>query len=635
MAAAGFNVVRLGEGAWSYWEPREGTYQFDLFDRVIDLCRKHKLKVIMGTPTYAGPAWVANNYPEVLRWNFDRQPMAHGSRRNYNYTSPKYLELSDRLVTALAEHYKGDDQIVAWQLDNEFNCHMSTSYAPSDTLAFQAWCKSKYRTLDKLNDAWGTRFWSQTYDAWEQIDLPHPTAAMQNPHVLLDEVRFISDAVVAFAKRQADILRAHDGRWKITHNGLFENLDGPKLTEQLDFFSHDQYPHFWKEGEWWSHAFPLQQARSLSFPYAVLEQQSGPGGQMSYLLRTPRPGQMRLYAWQAVAHGANAILYFRWRTVPYGSEQHWHGLLDQDDRDNRRLSEAIKAGKEFLSLPKEFLAAAPVKAVALLRDFDTETNERRINTYAKAGDWEPARWTHELARRHLPVDQVWSDGDWAGYPLLIAPHAQVVTKAMAKRMTDYVTAGGTLVLGARSGLYDERLHVVEMPLPGLLRKLAGVEVEDWTTLPNDQTRDARLAGGATLPFNAFVERLRPLAAQPIAWWTGGDALLGEAPAVTVNRVGKGRVYYVGGYATNAAIAALVAHLMSELPLVPLADADAAVEMIARANGPRRYLALLNHAPGGHRVHGLANAKLIAGDGDLSKTGELRLPGYGVAVVEVR
>ncbi|HEV7302273.1 MAG TPA: beta-galactosidase [Tepidisphaeraceae bacterium] len=633
IAAAGFNVVRLGEGAWSYWEPQEGRYQFEMFDRVIDLCRKHKVKVIMGTPTYAGPAWVAKNYPEVLRWNFNRQPMAHGSRRNYNYTSQKYLDLSDRLVTALAEHYEGDDQILAWQLDNEFNCHMDVSYAPSDTLAFRAWCKGKYKTLEKLNDAWGTRFWSQTYDAWDQIDLPHPTATYQNPHAQLDEVRFISDTVVAFAKRQADILRAHDRKWKITHNGLFKNIDGPKLAAELDFFSHDQYPHFNNDGDWWSYAFPLQQARSLSFPYAVLEQQSGPGGQMHYLLRTPRPGQMRLYAWQSVVHGANGVLYFRWRTCPYGSEQHWHGILDQDDRDNRRLSEAVQAGKEFLALPKEFLAAKPVKAIAVLRDFDNETNEGRINTYVKEGAWESARWLHEAGRRHLSVDQVWPATDWAGYRLLVAPHMKIVTKAIAKKMTDYVTAGGTLVLGAQSGLHDDRLHIVEMPLPGLLRKLAGVEVEDWTTLSDNETRDARLASGATLPFNAFVERLRPLAATPLAWWTGSDALLGESPAVTVNRVGKGRVYYVGGYATPAAVAALLTHLTAELSLEPMAQASQSVEMIARSNGKRRYLALLNHAAGGQRVHGLLGAKIISGNGTLAKTGELRLPGYGVALVE--
>jgi beta-galactosidase len=201
IAAAGFDYVRLGEGAWGYFEPEEGAYEFDLFDRAIDLCRKHKLKVIFGTPTYCAPAWVANRYPEVLRWNFDRTPMAHGSRRNFNYTSAKYIDLSDRICTALAAHYQGEGQIMGWQLDNEFNCHMDVSYAPSDSEAFRLWLKSKYKTLAALNKAWGCAFWSQQYSDWQQIDLPHPTPAYLNPHQLLDETRFISHCVVQFARR--------------------------------------------------------------------------------------------------------------------------------------------------------------------------------------------------------------------------------------------------------------------------------------------------------------------------------------------------------------------------------------------------------------------------------------------------
>ena len=240
----GFDLVRMGEGAWSYFEPEDGNFRFDLFDRAIDLCRRYDIKVILGTPTYCGPAWIATNYPEVLRWNFQRIPMKHGSRRNFNYTSPKYLELSDRICTALAEHYAGEKQIIGWQLDNEFNCHMDVSYAPSDTIAFRQWLREKYRTLDKLNHAWGTAFWSQTYGDWDQIDLPHPTSAPPNPSQLLDESRFISDRVCRFAQRQAKILRRHNTRWLITHNALFNNVNGPELMKQLDFFSHDQYPLF-------------------------------------------------------------------------------------------------------------------------------------------------------------------------------------------------------------------------------------------------------------------------------------------------------------------------------------------------------------------------------------------------------
>ena len=179
---AGFDVVRIGEGAWSYFEPSEGKYQFDLFDRAIELCRKNDLQ---GHLRHADLLWarlgIAINILKSCAGTSSRLPMKHGTRRNFNYTSPKYLELSDKICTVLAKHYAGEKQIIAWQLDNEFNCHMDVSYAPSDTIAFRDWLKKKYRTLERLNSAWGTRFWSQTYGDWDEIDLPHPNRHVSEP----------------------------------------------------------------------------------------------------------------------------------------------------------------------------------------------------------------------------------------------------------------------------------------------------------------------------------------------------------------------------------------------------------------------------------------------------------------------
>jgi beta-galactosidase len=307
-------------------------------------------------------------------------------------------------------------------------------------------------------------FWSQTYDDWEQIDLPHPTPNPMNPSQLLDETRFISDCVMRFAERQAGILRKHNKRWLITHNGLFNNINGPDLVKILDFFSHDQYPLF--ASNWQQVAAALQQARSLSFPFAILEQQSGPGGQMSYLQRSPRPGEMRLWAWQSVLHGAKAVVYFRWRTAPYGAEQHWHGLIDQDNRDNRRLAEATQLGEELRKLPDGFFDVPVVKQVAVVRDYDNEANTRRINTYDKHGQWEGHRWLAALARSHIQADIVWGPDSLDGYRVVIAPHMKIVDPELIARWTRFVEHGGTLILGAQSGLKDRNCHIVEMPLPG-------------------------------------------------------------------------------------------------------------------------------------------------------------------------
>lgn len=207
MKELGMNVVRMGETAWNIWEPEEGRYSFKMFDKAIKLCEKNGLKVILGTPTYAPPAWLTSKYPGVLRSDFYGNVMQHGSRRHYNYTSKVYLELCRKIVTALAVHYKDNKTVIGWQIDNELNCHMDVSFAESDHLEFREWCRRNYSTLEELNKAWGTVFWAQTYTDWGQVFLPRPTVTYQNPGQLLDFYRFTSDVTIEFAKKQYEILK--------------------------------------------------------------------------------------------------------------------------------------------------------------------------------------------------------------------------------------------------------------------------------------------------------------------------------------------------------------------------------------------------------------------------------------------
>jgi len=638
IARAGFSFVRIGEGAWGYFEPEEGQFQFELFDKVIAQCKRHDIKVIFGTPTYCAPAWVSEKYPETLRWNFSRIPMGHGSRRNFNYTSPKYLELSDKICTALAEHYKKKKQIIGWQLDNEFNCHMDVSYAPSDEAAFRVWLKNKYGKIEKLNEAWGTLFWSQQYGSFDEVHLPQPTATYLNPHALLDESRFISDCVVAFAARQAAILRKANPRWLITHNGVFSNVNGPDLVEKgkLNFFSHDQYPAFVPE---WGYASSwLIRARSLSFPYAILEQQAGPGGQMIYLHATPRPGQIRLWAWQSIAHGAKMLSYFRWRTCAYGSEQHWHGLIDADDVEGRRLAEARQMGVELAKLPKAVFDAPVVRKAVVLRDYDNEVNEKRINTYVGEAKEEHERWAMELARRQIPVDYVWRDGNklnLSGYSLIVAPHLKMIDKQTVESLLQAVQRGATLVIGAQSGTKNEHLHIVSQQAPGIWRKHIGVEVEDWSSLPRGEVRNAKMADGRTVPLIAFAEKLKTTArgTTVLASHDAGDPLFAGGAAITRTPCGKGAIVYVGGYLGGEGVEALADEVLDAVGLTGLVDATANVEAIARDAGKKKYLFLMNHGAKAEEVRGLPEKSrdLIAGAVLPART--ITLPPYGVAVLE--
>ena len=351
MLDSGITVIRVGEFAWSKFELHEGEFTFDFFDRFLDLCAEMGMKVIFGTPTATPPAWLTEKYPEVLNCSMDGVLYRHGGRRHYNYNSPVYQQLCARIVEQLARHYGHHPAIVGWQIDNEINCETCDFYSEADSAAFRKFLREKYGTLDALNDAWGTVFWNQTYTDWAQVYVPRPTATPGvNPHLLLDYSRFVSESAIRFCRIQADILRQHvaPGVYITTH-GLFANLDNHRLQDEcLDVMTYDSYPSFAFELDhpWnpdamndrgWSRM--LAEVRSVCPHFGIMEQQSGANGWYNRMEGpAPRPGQLTLWAMQSVAHGADFVSFFRWRTCTVGTEIYWHGILNYDNRDNRRLA---------------------------------------------------------------------------------------------------------------------------------------------------------------------------------------------------------------------------------------------------------------------------------------------------------
>ncbi|MFC5532037.1 beta-galactosidase [Cohnella yongneupensis] len=608
----GMNVVRMGEGAWNVWEPEEGRYSFELFDQAIALCVKHDLKVILGTPTYTPPAWLTEKYPEVLRVNFEGDAMTHGSRRHYNYTSPVYVDLCRKIVTQMAEHYKDHPSVIGWQIDNEFNCHMDVSFAESDHVAFREWCQLKYGSLDELNRAWGTAFWAQTYTDWGQVYLPRPTATYHNPSLLLDFYRFTSDTVVDFARVQYDILKAAAPHQFITHNGLFSNLDNEKLTrEALDFMSYDSYPafalkrkdrpkHFRDRGM----GLSLGRVRGHSEKFLILEQQAGPGGQVGgvlsgpedYLLMTPKPGQMRLWAWQSIANGADGVLFFRWRTVPYGSETLWHGLNHYGNQPNWRLDEAKRLGEEIATV-KELLLNSRVKATAAqLYDYDNESHWK-IERFTAWEGWSSVESIYQaLNERHVTVDQLSyqhlseTDELVRKYAVMFYSNAQLLNEEDVRLLRAYVEQGGTLVFGPRSGYKDRDNQAYMQAFPGVIKELAGVEITDFTMVDSDEPSMMSFTGEETeWPAPAFNEIVEPRQgnAEVLARYTK-DYYAGK-PAIVRVPVGQGAVVYCGAYFTPDNTSALLDRLGIVDPIAAWAEVPLEVEVVAReADGKELY-----------------------------------------------
>ena len=259
MLQNGIHTVRIGEFGWSVMEKEEGHFDFSFFDQFLDLCASTGMQVIFGTPSATPPAWLTCKYPETLNANADGVIYRHGGRRHYNYNSPVYREKVALLVGRMAEHWGRHPAIVGWQIDNELNCETNDFLSEADGEAFRVFLREKYETLDALNAAWGTVFWSQTYTAWEQIDVPHTNAiAAYNPSMLLDYERFVSHSALSFCALQTEILRKLiDPRMFITTNGMFARMDNHRMANEiLDGYMYDSYPNFaygidqtWKEDD--------------------------------------------------------------------------------------------------------------------------------------------------------------------------------------------------------------------------------------------------------------------------------------------------------------------------------------------------------------------------------------------------
>ncbi|UQZ36605.1 beta-galactosidase [Paenibacillus sp. PK3_47] len=652
MVETGFTIVRMGEFAWSIFEPEEGNYQFGLFDRAIDLAHSHGLKVILGTPTATPPAWLTERYPEVLNVTHDGVTLHHGMRRHYNYSSLKYRELCAQIVTRLAEHYADYPGVAGWQIDNELNCEINEFYSESDHNAFRGWLQHKYGTLEKLNEAWGAVFWNQTYTSWSQVFLPRPTPVPRqpNPHQALDEKRFISDNTISFAALQADILRTKAPKQWVTTNGLFGHLDNHEMNDQLlDFFSYDSYPQFSTissnpseqnplEDRSWS--LSLSTVRSISPNFCIMEQQSGPGGWVNRMdMPSPKPGQMRLWTYQSIAHGADMVLYFRWRTATMGNEIYWHGINDYHNQPNRRVREAAKIGQELASAGKEIIGTRNKASVAILRDYDNEW-DGEYDVWHGPFMWQSNKeWFKALTGQHIPNDVFYlrdntTAAELARYEVLIYPHPAILSDETASLLDEYVQQGGKLVFGCRTGYKDKRGQCYMRPFPGAARELCGITVEEFTMVKGTRKptfiswgQDAESTTGA----DAFNDILQVEEDSVEIIGTYASDYYAGKPAVTKNVRGKGEVWYYGAVFNEDAALQMIRLLGLRSPAADWLELPREVELQIREGGAASLAFLLNYSEEPAVIQ-LREQKtdLLTGN---TLSGTFTMDGFGVLVLK--
>jgi beta-galactosidase len=599
MHEAAVNVVRLAEFAWSRLEPTEGLFQFEWLDKIIRLMAENQIKVVLGTPTASPPPWVMQKYPDAyIQWQ-DGRTASYGARREYCPNHPGYRELSQRITEAMARHFRDNPNVIGWQTDNEFG---DRCYCPHCQTAFQAWLKDRFASLAAVNERWGTVFWSQEYSQWEQIPSPKRTGYIHNPSLELDYLRFMSESYASFQMEQITILRELCPAHFITHNLMgfaYNNLDYFVLAEPLDFVSWDNYPRgFWLQNQ-------LVDAASLALGHDtmrglkqknfwLMEAHSGPSG-WDIIGSSPRPGEMRLWAYQAIAHGADAILFFRWRTARYGAEQFWHGVLDHDGQPRRRYAEFKQLGHELKAIGDRLYGSQPKADVAMLLSYDSrfafqiQPNNENFSYPKQFLDY-----YRVLYQRNIAVNIVSPQNDFSPYRLLLVPSLYVVTAELAQKLSDFVANGGTVLFTSRSGVKEENNAVVDLPLPGLLRELCGIEIAEYDSLRNDEMVEIEFkASKRMVKSSLWCDILRLKGAEAVAHYM--SSYYSGQTAISSHSYGKGTAIYVGSLGGAELAESVLEWLLSKEEAFTAYSASTCVEIRERWNQENALIFVLNHS----------------------------------------
>ena len=489
MAALGLRQVRIGEFCWSRVEPRAGVWVWGWLDRAVQVLADAGLHIVMCTPTATPPKWLVDSDPGMLAVAADGQPRRFGSRRHYDFSSDRYLAQARRITQAFAERYGQHPAVVAWQTDNEYGCHDTVlSYSAQAVLRFRLWLQARYGDVQVLNQAWGTVFWSQEYSSFEEIDSPAGTVTDAHPAHRLDYQRFASAEVQRFNRAQCEILRRLSPGRVLVHNfmQLYIGFDHHAVAADLDVASWDSYPlggleMFWftdAEKQQWQHtghpdftAFHHDLYRGMSAqPFWVMEQQPGPVNWATWN-PAPAPGMVRLWTWEAFAHGAEVVSYFRWRQAPFGQEQMHSGLQTPDRQFDAGAAEAAAVAAELPRLPPQATQRA---AVALVFDY---AGLWLLDAQRQGGDYNGLQLVYEaysaLRSLGLDIDIVAPGARLAGYALLVLPAVPLVSSTL---LAELQNSAAQVVLYPRAGSKVDTLSIAPGLPPGALRALIDLRV---------------------------------------------------------------------------------------------------------------------------------------------------------------
>ncbi len=604
MKAAGVNMVSIGMWAWAHIQPKEDVWNWTFMDKIMNMFAEHGIYVDLATPTAAQPNWLSKKYPEILPVMADGMRMSYGSRQTFCPTSEKLLGFNAEITRRIVERYKDHPTLAAWHIGNEYSHLVILCHCESCESIFRTWLKAKYKNLDGVNEAWGTVFWSNTYGEWDEIISPKITAHQNNPCHLLDYKRFTSDAYLASFQNEADICREITPDIPITTNYLYEfnNLDYFKWSQQIDFVAVSSFPDT-KPGEHigkppFSHA--KMRGLKRGEPFVILEQAAN-NVNWRDANNNKKPGIMRLWSYQGLAHGSDGLCFFQWRASLKGAEKFHSAMLPHAGADTRIHKEIKQLGAELPKI-KEIIGSRVHSKIAILFDYESWwalDNKPGTTTFLEYNN-QVQKFFLALHEMNIPCDIVFATDpelSFKDYDILIAPAMYIIQPGVANKIKAFVKKGGSFLTNFSSGMVDETEAVFEGGYPGPLRDLLGFWVEEFESILEGVDNSVKLSnklGGKkeSYPATIWADILRLETAKSIGKWTK-DFYKGKT-CLTENKFGKGKAYYIGtdlGVEFNKTI---LAKLCKDHKIKPLLKTPKNVEAAVRTKGKKEWLFVMNH-----------------------------------------
>jgi len=634
---ARINTVTLGVFTWALTQPSLEVYDFSMLDRIVERAGAAGRQICLATGTGAHPAWMAKRFPEVTRVDFEGRRHRFGQRHNSCPSSPVFRRLSTELARRVAARYAGNPSVIAWHVGNEYG---GACYCDLCGQAFREWVREKYSTLDALNEAWYTRFWSHVFYDWDEIEPPSAlTEHWRGPDhtafqgITLDYLRFMSDAMLANFRDEKAAIRESSVDVPVTTNfmGMYRPIDYHRWAEHLDFASWDNYPPDDRSAARMALTHDLMRGLKDGQPFWLMEQTPSYTASRD-VNPLKRPGIMRLWSWQAVAHGADAVLFFQMRASRGACEKYHGAVIGHGDRSDTRVFREVAAlGAELERLGEVSLGARTPARVALLFDWDSwwalelsDGPSRLIRYQGMVLNFYSALW-----EAGIDVDAVPVTADLSRYDIVVAPALHMLKGDVAQRLSAVAERGGSVVTTFLSGRVDENDNAFLMDVPGPLGPLMGVRVDEWDVREPDFVNPVRFSDGIRVEAGLLFEIVIPQGAEVMGVYEA-DFYAGT-PAVTRNAFGAGFGWYVAAGLDGQGVSWVIRRVLDQHGLLCLYPGLEAATRVTPSG--ERLLFLLNHGP--HPVPAVAHAAgvdLLTG----SRVGQgdaIKLDPQGVMVLQ--